>query len=160
MSAAQSDISFWRCALRSVCLLGVAASLAPLGRAEAQDHRVVFEGRPLHKVESSFTETETADLTPEESFEYSVRIVERAGQFYWASRDMRRLTRSESGAYITFHAVNGSGYVRIYIPMMLDLRERLPLETRRREIGYVEHLLAGFTSITYYGNRVAPARQP
>ena len=123
---------------------------------EAQDHRVVFEGRPLHKVESSFTQTETFDLGPDASFEYSVRIVERSGQFYWASRGMKRLVRHEAGAYITFHAVDGSGYVRIGIPMMMDLRDQLPADARRREIGYTEHLLAGFTSITYYGNRVAP----
>ncbi len=121
--------------------------------ATTQDYRVAFEGRPLKKVESSFELTTSRSLSADQSFEYSVRIVERQGRYYWASRGMKELTRSEGGAYITFHAVDGSGYVRVGAPMFLDLRDQLPEEQRRREIGYVEHLLSQFSSITYYGNR-------
>lgn len=119
----------------------------------AQDYHVAFEGRPLKKVESSFELTSSHNLNADESFEYSVRVVERQGKYYWASRGMRELIRSESGAYITFHAADGSGYVRVGNPMLLDLRDQLPEEQRRKEIGYVEHLLSQFSSITYFGNR-------
>jgi len=119
----------------------------------AQDARAIFEGRPLEKVESSFETTTSRTLNADESFVNLVRIVERQGKYYWASRGMIELIRSESGAYITFHAVNGSGYIRVGTLMLLDLRDRLPEEQRRREIGYVEHLLLQFQSVTYYGNR-------
>ena len=120
----------------------------------AQDYRVVFEGRPLRKVESSFEQVLPTTLNTDDAFKYSVRIVERQGKYYWASRDMRALLRHEAGAYITFFAVDGSGYIRIGIPMMLDLRDHLPPEQRSKEIGYVEHLVTQFASITYYGNRL------
>lgn len=120
----------------------------------AQDYTVVFEGRPLRKVESSFGGTLEGAVTADDAFKYSVRIVERQGKFYWASRDMLELIRRESGAYITFFAANGSGYIRINIPEMLDLRDLLPDDQRRKEIGYVEHLLIQFASVTYYGNRL------
>lgn len=120
----------------------------------AQDYTVVFEGRPLRKVESSFERTVPSTLSSEDAFNYAVRIVERQGKYYWASRELRELIRHEAGAYITFFAVDGSGYIRIGIPMMLDLRDQLPTEQRRKETGYTEHLLIQFASITYYGNRV------
>jgi hypothetical protein len=114
---------------------------------------VVFEGLPLKTVESSFLATLARELNDDESFQYQVRIAERNGRYYWASRGMKELIRSESGAYITYHAVDGSGYVRVGGSALLELRERLPEEQRRQEIGYVEHLLTQFASVTYYGNR-------
>jgi hypothetical protein len=125
-----------------------------LGVSSAQDYTVVFEGRPLRKVESSFERTLESTLSADDAFKYSVRIVERAGKYYWASRGMGELMRHEAGGYITFFAVDGTGYIRIGIPMLLDLRDRLPDQQRSKEIGYVEHLLTQFASITYYGNRL------
>lgn len=134
---------------RLVFLIVFTAFVAAYG----QDYQVVFEGRPLVKVDSSFERTTTQKLTADESFELLVRIVERQGKYYWASRGMKELVRSESGAYLTFHAIDGSGYVRVGTPMMLDLRDRMPEPQRQREIGYVEHLVIQFQSVTYYGNR-------
>ena len=133
-------------------VLTVLAALV-LAPSLAAQERVVFEGLPLKKVESSFDETAETALTPDEAFEYQVRVVERNGVYYWASRGMRRLVRSEAGAYITYHAVDGTGYVRVGTPFLLDLRDQLPPAERRQEIGYVEHMLLQFASITYYGNR-------
>jgi hypothetical protein len=65
----------------------------------AQDYTVVFEGRPIRKVESSFESTIGSALTADNAFKYAVRIVERQGKYYWASRDMRELARHESGAF-------------------------------------------------------------
>jgi hypothetical protein len=133
-------------------VLAILVTLALAPPLVAQD-RVVFEGLPIKKVESSFLQTAEAALTSDEAFEYQVRIVERNGVYYWASRGMRRLVRSEAGSYITFHAVDGSGYVRVGTPLLLDLRDQLPPAERRQEIGYVEHMPVQFGSITYYGNR-------
>jgi hypothetical protein len=135
---------------RMLCILWVVVPVA----LSAQDYRVVFEGRPVRKVESSFEAVLPSTLSADDAFKYSVRIIERNGKYYWASRDMRELLRHEAGAYITFFAVDGSGYVRIGVPVLLDLRDQLPDEQRRKEIGYVEHLLTQFVSITYYGNRL------
>jgi hypothetical protein len=120
--------------------------------ASAQE-TVAFEGLPLTKVELSFLDTRVDTLDAEQSFQYQVRIVARNGKYYWASRGMKELIRSESGVYITYHAVDGSGYVRTGTPGLLNLRDRLPEARRQQEIGYVEHLLIQFASVTYYGNR-------
>lgn len=122
------------------------------GTADAQ--QLVFEGEPLKKVESSFEGTTSIALDSESAFRSRVRIVERNGHYYWQTRSMREMARSESGSYITFSALDGSGYVRVHIPMLLDMRLRLPKEQRDLEIDYTEHLLIQFVSITYFGNRV------
>jgi hypothetical protein len=124
--------------------------------AYSQTGRVVFEGQPLTKVSISFEGASTVRLTSDEAFKAQVRIVERNGRYFWQTRGMKELSRAESGAYITYSAVDGSGYIRVHIPMMLDLREKLPKDQRDREIGYSEHLLTQFASVTYFGNRVPP----
>ena len=94
--------------------------------APAQEVSVVFEGMPLKKVESSFQATQMSDLNAEKSFEYQVRIVQRGGRYYWASREMKELIRSEGPAYVAYFAKGGAGYVRTLTPAMLDMRDRLP----------------------------------
>jgi hypothetical protein len=140
--------------MRRPQLIALVLLFCGAGTLKAQTVTVVFEGEPLRKVESSFAETRATDLKPDEAFRYQVRIVEREGRYYWQTRGMKELRRSESGAYTTYHAIDGSGYIRVAIAMLLDLRDRLPPEQRQNEIGYTEHLLQQFTSITYFGNRL------
>ena len=135
-----------------IAVLIVALPLA-LSAPHPVQESVVFEGRPVRKVESSFLATGAVDLSGDEAFEFQVRIVERQGKFFWATRGMKELVRSESDAYITYHAIDGSGYVRVGSPFLLDLMDQLPDDQRQQEIGYVEHLLIQFASLTYYGNR-------
>lgn len=131
------------------------AVLAQSHSVLAQDSRLVFEGRPIRKLQASVAEVlGPQSLTAEDAFRYQVRIVERDGKYYWASREMKQLARVESGAYLTFIALDGSGYVRIGSPELLALRDQLPASQRREEIGYTEHLLTQFASITYFGNQV------
>jgi len=136
-----------RCALMLPVLL--VSLVLPLSTQE----RVVFEGRPIKAVEMTFAAVYERELNADESFQYQIRIVERAGRYFWASRQMKEVVRSESGAYVTYHAMDGSGYVRTGNAGLLDLRDMLSEEMRQTEIGYVEHLLQQFTSITYFGNR-------
>lgn len=140
--------------MRGIFVLLLMAAIALPVAAPAQDYTVVFEGRPLRKLEASFEGALPSTLNSDDAFKYSVRIVQRQNKYYWASRDMRELARHEAGAYITFSAIDGTGYIRIGVPMMLDPRDELPDEQRKREIGYVEHLLTQFSSITYYGTRL------
>ena len=104
------------------------------------------------RVEITFENTVSYPLTPDKSFEYQVRILEMKGTYYWASRGMKQLVRSESGSYITFHEVDGVGYVQIYKPFMYKMIEKLPYEQRQKEIGYMEHVIQELKSITYFGD--------
>jgi hypothetical protein len=138
----------------AIALIDYRHAVGLLSARSAPCQRVVFEGEPLKKVEISVEGTAETQLASEDAFKAQVRIIERDGRYYWQSRGMKELKRSESSAYITYAAADGSGYVRTHIPMMLDLRLQLPKEQRVREIDYSEHLLIQFASITYFGNRL------
>lgn len=138
--------------------LSLAALILVLAAPASHAQRVVFEGQPIKKAEASVDEAILLALAPEEAFKAQVRIVERNGRYYWQTRGMREMTRAESGAYITYTAVDGAGYVRTHSPMMLDLLEKLPKAQRDREIGYTEHILIQFMSLTYFGNRLPSGR--
>ena len=69
-------------------------------------------------------------------------------------RQRKRLIRSESGGFITFHAVDGSGYVRILKPeVVASMKQRFSEADLAAVPDYVEHLLIGLDSITYYGDK-------
>ena len=94
---------------RFAAVLGILC-VASSTSVAAQDYRVVFEGRPVVRVQLAFGEdAQTTALNPDEAFKYAVRIVERVGKYYWASRDMRELIRVEAGSYVTYTDRNGAG---------------------------------------------------
>jgi hypothetical protein len=59
------------------------------------------------------------------------------------------MVRIESGAFVTYVAVNGSGYVRQIVPGM-KAAAALAGDTESK-FDYVEHILIGLKSVTYYG---------
>jgi hypothetical protein len=61
------------------------------------------------------------------------------------------MIRLYSGAFITFLATDGSGYVRIIAPGMKDSASLMG--DAESSFDYVEHLLIGLRSVTYYGTR-------
>ncbi len=77
-------------------------------------------------------------------------VISRIGNnYYWASRENTPLGSVESGAFVTFVAVNGSGYVRIIKP---EMKKAASLMSETEDLyDYVEHLLIGLRSVTYYG---------
>lgn len=100
--------------------------------------RTVFAGIPSVKVSESGTQRAVESIPREKAANLSTVISEIGGRYYWATRDNRELTRSVSGAFTTYTAVDGVGYVRVVAP-------------RGRQFDYVEHLLIGLSSVTYYG---------
>ena len=79
--------------------------------------------------------------------------VSTGGRIWGVHRGTRQnteLVRIESGAFITYLAINGSGYVRVISPKLKDAASLMsPTEAR---FDYVEHALIGLRSITYYGS--------
>ncbi len=70
--------------------------------------------------------------------------------YYWASRENKEMVKIELGAFATYIALDGSGYVRVILPGMkaaIALAEGATGE----KFDYVEHLLVGLRSVTYYG---------
>ena len=137
-------MGFWTNLMATVMVL-----LLPVSTAA----EVVFYGQPVKKITTTYESSDAQLLIPSRAREYAVTITSEEGRFFWASRENKPLERTESGTYITYHAMDGSGYVRIYQPIMYEMMSQLPPEQRAREIGYVEHLVYQFGSITYYGDK-------
>ena len=94
-------------------------------------------------------------MESDDSTEHGVRIVERGGRYYWASREMTEMSKTVSGAFTTYVALNGSGYVRTGFDALEALASAVTNEDRPRVV-YTEHLLNGFLSITYVGLSESP----
>ena len=133
-------------------LLTTFAVTAFVSEAYGQDLvRVETEGIPTVRViiENGIPTREV--LTPAEQQEFIMRVVEQDGRYFWTSREMTEMSRIESGVYITYTALNGSGFVKVYSEEMRRLIELLPEADRRSEVRYIEHVSLGLTTITYVG---------
>lgn len=112
---------------------------------------LVFEGYPIKKIEILEQTSASYDIAKSKASEYKV-VIEREGEkYYWRSRENLQLVPMYSGAYITYLAVNGSGYVRVLNETMREMYKILPDEEKQRNYLYMEHLVHQLGSITYYG---------
>ena len=112
--------------------------------------QIVFTGIPKTKISEGGKERLPEQISADIAIGLKCTITEIDGKFYWTTRENLELDRIQSGAYITFLAQNGSGYVRIIDPTM---KEAASLAGgAEAEFDYVEHLLLGLRSVTYYGN--------
>ena len=67
-------------------------------------------------------------------------VISRIGeQYYWASRENAEMVRLESGAFVTYVALNGSGYVRVVNPTLKSVAALM--SQTEGKFDYVEHLL-------------------
>lgn len=114
--------------------------------AYAQDH-VVLAGRPTTKVQSDAAESIRSTLSPSESGEFRVEIVKRKGRYFWATREGRELSHSQSGVYHIFREATGPGYIRVVDQAAIPEPMRLP----GPRIQYYEHMALGLVTITYWG---------
>ncbi len=71
------------------------------------------------------------------------------GHYYWRSRGNVELILVSSSAYTTYFVLNGSGMIRVINTNSKDAAA-LSSETKAK-FDYVEHLLLGLRSVTYYG---------
>ena len=120
----------------------------PAGAAD-----IVFFGKPTKIVTVTADGATEAPVGGTQADEFAVTIIRDGGAYFWASRENKPLKRSASGSYVTFHATDGSGYVRVYTSHMYELSGKLSPAEREREVGYMEHLVHQFGSITYFGDR-------
>lgn len=113
--------------------------------AGAQDARpIVFppnatalEGLPTLRVETTPEATTRRQLDSRQAAASRLSIQIKDGNFYWSSRDDRRLTLTASGEFTYLSSTDPGRYVRIR-----RLNDRLT---------YVEHLDTTFGSVTYWG---------
>jgi len=88
-------------------------------------------------------------LTRAEAANVHCVISEIGGKYYWASRENKPLVLIRGGAFNTYIAADGSGYIRVTIPEMKKTVDAMG--GAEADFDYVEHLLIGLSSVTYYG---------
>ena len=110
----------------------------------------VFAGRPSVKISEGGVSRLAEDLPRERAINLECVISKIDENYYWASRENTAMVRVENGAFITYVAENGSGYVRVVGPGMKSAASLMG-ETEAK-FDYVEHLLIGLKNVTYYGN--------
>lgn len=109
----------------------------------------VFSGSPSQKISEAGSERVVEQIPKDRAPGLNCVINEISGKYYWATRANKEMVRLSSGAFITYVAVDGSGYVRVIDPSAKQAAELMsPTEAK---FGYVEHLLLGLRSVTYYG---------
>lgn len=106
----------------------------------AQD--IVFLGEPGKLVALADGAVHQKELNSIQSKEYQCRITRDANTYRWQSREGVELVRSETGGFIWYRAVDGSGYIKV-------VRKDGPLDVFTYE--YVEHLHIALGSINYFG---------
>ena len=66
--------------------------------------------------------------------------------------------RYRNGAFTTYVALNGTGYVRVMAPNVAETG--FPVTPAEERFEYVEHILLGLASVTYYGRAIGRGPAP
>lgn len=114
---------------------------------------IIFTGVPEIQISEGGVNRVPESLTKDKAIKFKCTITKIDDKYYWTSRENVELIPIASGAFITYWAVNGSGYVRVISPEMKEEVKRLSAMAGDPEekFDYVEHLLLGLKSVTYYG---------
>jgi len=114
---------------------------------------IVLTGVPEIKISEGGINRLPENLTKDKAIKFKCTITQIDDKYYWTSRENVELVPITSGAFITFWAVNSSGYVRIVRPEMKEEVRKIGAMAGDPEerYDYVEHLLLGLKSVTYYG---------
>lgn len=110
---------------------------------------VVFTGIPVLKISEGGVDRVVENVKEDKALEFKCTITKIRDKYFWTTRDNVELIRIQSGAFLTFVATSGAGYVRIISPELKDVVTSMG-ETEKK-YDYVEHMLIGLRSITYYG---------
>ena len=110
---------------------------------------IVFTGIPALKISEGGVERTVEDINENKALEFKCVVTKKGDKYFWTTRNNVELARIQSGAFVTFVATSGAGYVRIISPELKDAAA-LMSETEKK-YDYVEHMLIGLRSVTYYG---------
>src|SRR4030066_538055 len=130
-----------------VCLL----SLAIVYSNAFAESETIFSGVPMTKSNEGGISRGSQELERKDAINLACVISKIEGKYYWATRENKEMNKFESGAFETYVAVDGSGYVRAIRPDMKEVASLMDKTEERYD--YVEHLLIGLRSVTYYGER-------
>ena len=109
-----------------------------------------FTGIPSVKVTEGGVERNAEKIEQSKAMIVTCVIKEIDGKFIWASRENKPLVKIDTGgAFLIFLAVDGSGYIRLIKPNFKNTASLM--SSTEKSFDYIEHLLLGLRTITYYG---------
>ena len=111
-----------------------------------------FNGIPSVKVTEGGIERTAEKIEQSKSFSVACIVKEMDGKYFWETRGNKQLLKIDSGAFILFLAVDGSGYVRLIKPSLKEVAS--VMSNTEKNFDYVEHLTLGLRSVTYYGKSI------
>ncbi len=139
---------------KKMCLVLLLVS-AFLAQSYAQEpEEVVFSGIPVVKISEGGASRVVEDVKGEKAMEAECTITKVGGKYLWKTRNNVEFVLIQSGAYMTFVATSGAGYVRVIPPNMKEaavLGAAVMHDEAEIKYDYVEHMLIGLRSVTYYG---------
>ena len=112
-----------------------------------------FTGLPSIKISEGGVEriAEKIEATKVQNISCVIREVD--GKFFWVSRENKQLVKIDTrGAFLIFLAVDGSGYIRMIKPELKDAASLM--SATEKSFDYIEHLLLGLRTVTYYGKSI------
>jgi hypothetical protein len=112
-----------------------------------------FTGLPSVKISEGGVERFAEKIEPSKAQNISCVIREVDGKFFWVSRENKQLVKIDArGVFLIFLAVDGSGYIRIIKSELKDAASLM--SATEKSFDYIEHLLLGLRSVTYYGKSI------
>ncbi len=107
-----------------------------------------YEGTPILGINEFGVFRAPIELAKEEQATHKVLITKKGDKYYWTSRENRELSKLENEAFITYLAVDGSGYVRVGNE---EWKNKMRVKYPQYNFDYVEHMIIGLGSLSYYG---------
>ena len=98
----------------------------------------VIKAEPTAKYQVSSEEASKIRLSKSESEKNTVWIVKKSGEYYWKSRENRKLNHVSGGLYHYFIDPQGGGYVKVE-------------QGFDGKVEFLEHVGVGMTTFTYFG---------
>jgi len=97
---------------------------------------IIFTGIPEMKISEGGVDRVLENLNKENAIKFKCTITKIDDKYYWTSRENIELIPISSGAFITYWAVNGSGYVRVVKPGMKEEVKRQETNSCRGVLQY------------------------
>jgi len=107
-----------------------------------------FEGIPLLSINEFGVFRVPTEITSEEQATRKVLITKKDNKFYWTSRENRELNKIEAANFITYLALDGSGYIRIGNE---EWKSKMRMKYPKYNFDYMEHMVIGLGSLSYFG---------
>ena len=130
---------------------GRSMTVTACSSALGAEPQAMFLGKPSVKIIEAGNNRSVENLKAKQAAEAICIIGKEGSSYSWMSRGNIALNRYVSGAFVTYVAVNGSGYIRVINPELKHVASFIGESEKRFD--YIEHLLLGLRSITYYGKR-------